>query len=134
MARRHKPRTGTYAVRAPRRGEVWLAVDRDKNHNGKEKDRVFEDNVQGGTRTCIIVSNNRGNTHSPNVEVVFTTKQDKAKLPTHFITNTTPVPSTVLCEAPAPVPKRDLIQYYGKIPKSEEEELNRCLKIALELE
>lgn len=133
MARNFKPKVGVQAPKTPRRGEVWLAVDRDKNHNGRDEDREFEDNVTGGTRTCIIISNDKGNKYSPNVEVVFTTKQNKAKLPTHFMTYTTPIPSTVLCEEIGTISKKNLVQYYGKLPKSELDELDECLRISIGL-
>lgn len=134
MARQYRPKYGSAMnMKAPKRGEVWLAVDRNKDHNGRDEDRKFDDNVTGGTRTCIIISNNKGNTHSPNVECVFTTKQDKAKLPTHFMTYTTPVPSTVLCEEIHTVSKKDLVQYYGILTKQEVEELDECLKISIGL-
>lgn len=134
MARRYKPKTGAMIARTPRRGEVWLAVDRDKDHNGKESERKYDNSVQGGTRTCIVVSNNKGNTHSPNVEVVYTTTAKKNALPTHFITNTTPVESTVLCEEVMTVSKKDLTVFYGVLSREETTQLNKCLKISLGLD
>lgn len=133
MARKFRPRVGTTMYTNPRRGEVWLAVDRNQKHNGKESEREYEDNVQGGTRTCIVVSNNTGNAHSPNVEVVYTTTKEKADLPTHFTTNATPEPSTVLCEEITTISKKNLTRYYGKLGAVELEQLNKCLKISLNL-
>lgn len=135
MARRHNPRPkiGVTSYSNPRRNEVWLAVDRNQKHNGKESEREYEDNVQGGTRTCIVVSNNTGNTHSPNVEVVFTTTKEKADLPTHFTTTATPEPSIVLCEEIMTVSKKDLTRYYGKLNSTEKAQLDECLKISLGL-
>lgn len=135
MARRFRPQYGSAMnTKMPLRGEVWLVVDRKRDHNGKDEDRKFENNLTGGTRPCIVVSNNKGNMHSPNVEVVYTTKQDKAKLPTHFMTYATPVPSMVLCEEIHSVPKKNLTQYYDALSKQELEELNECLKISLDLD
>ncbi len=124
---------GTIIYKTPLRGEIWLAVDRDKKHNGKESEREFDDHVQAGTRTCIIVSNNTGNMHSPNVEVVYTTTKQKAQLPTHFFTESTPEPSTVQCEAVDTVSKKDLTKYYGSLTQSEIKELNKCLRVSLNL-
>lgn len=134
MARRYKPKTGVVICKTPKRGEVWLAVDRNKDHNGKESERKYDSSVQGGTRTCIVVSNDRGNTHSPNVEVVYTTTAKKNALPTHFITNITPTESTVLCEEVMTVSKKDLTVFYGTLTKEETKQLNKCLKVSLGLD
>lgn len=115
MSRRHKPKMGTIIYKTPLRGEIWLAVDRDKKHNGKESEREFDDHVQAGTRTCIIVSNNTGNMHSPNVEVVYTTTKQKTQLPTHFFTESTPEPSTVQCEAVDTVSRKTSQNIMGRL-------------------
>ena len=120
MSRRHRIKCRT--EQKLRRGTIWLVVD-----NRKE----YDDHVQGGTRTCIIVSNNTGNWYSPNVEVVFTTTRQKSDLPTHFQTCSTPKPSTVLCEEAMTVSKKKLIQYYGSLSCTEILKLNRCLRISL---
>lgn len=133
MARKRPIQMGTYVQREPRRLDIWLIVDRNPKHDGKVPSRQFCDTVQGGTRTGIIVSNNKGNTHSPNVEVVFTTTAEKIDLPTHFIVNSTPERSTVLCEEIDTVPKKNLIKYYGTLTKEEAEQLNSCLKVSIGL-
>ena len=133
MGRKFRSQTGTTMYSNPRRGEVWLAIDRNEKHNGKESEREYENSVQAGTRTCIVVSNNTGNTHSPNVEVVYTTTKEKADLPTHFVTKTTPEPSIVLCEEIMTVSKKDLTKYYGKLGTVETEQLDKCLKVSLGL-
>lgn len=113
------------------RGTIWLVVDKNKNHNGWTK--KFENHVQGGTRTAIIVSNNVGNTYSPNVEVVYTTTAPKPDLPTHFQTTSTPQRSTVQCEAVMTVAKKDLLVCYGALKPEEIPTLNHCLKVSLGL-
>lgn len=134
MSRKHKkPTTGTVMARTPRRGEIWLVVDRDRKHNGREQEKVYESSVQGGTRLCIIVSNDTGNLHAPVVEVVYTTTRDKHRLPTHFHVESTPEPSTVLCEQIMTVAKKDLTTYYGSLTLNERCQLNRCLKVSLGL-
>lgn len=120
-----------YHQRNPRRGEIWLAIDRDEKHNGEKSKRIYKDSVQGGTRTCIIVSNNTGNQYSPNVEVVYTTTQKKANLPTHFDVYSTPKPSTVLCEEIDTISKKDLKNCFGSLNPFEIDQLNKCLKISI---
>ncbi len=119
-------------MRKPKRGEVWLAVDMTTDAN-KQWKQYSKDSVQKGTRPCIIVSNNRGNDHSSVLEVVYATKQKKTNLPTHFVTEVTPIPSTVMCEQIMTIPVKHLKRYYGKISKEEEEQLNECLRISIGL-
>lgn len=133
MAKRFRFQTGTYARQEPRRGDIWLIVDRNAKHDARTQGRAFADSITGGTRTGIVVSNKQCNMFSPNVEVVFTTTQQKKGLPTHFMTESTPEPSTVLCEEIDTVPKRNLIKYYGTITEEETEKLDRCLRISLGL-
>ena len=132
MARGFRPRTGAMVYNTPRWGEVWLVVDRNQKHNGT--DQEYENSIQGGTRTCVVVSNNTGNRYSPNVEIVYTTTREKADLPTHFLTISTPEPSTVLCEEIMTVPKKDLTKFYGALSTAEQKDLKQCLKISLGLE
>lgn len=135
MARKHKFHSGTmydgYIYRTPKRNEIWLKVDRDEGNSST--DPVSGDSRQKGTRYCIVVSNDTGNAASSVVEVVFTTTADKADIPTHFTVESTPVPSTVLCEQVTPVLKEDLKAYHGRLTMKEISQLNRCLKISLAL-
>lgn len=130
---RHKTGKSTNIYKTPRRGEIWLIVDRSEKWKGKKEERVYENSIQAGTRTCIVVSNNKGNTHSPNVEVVYTTTKEKNNLPTHFQTDSTPEHSTVLCEEVMTVPKKDLVRYYGHLSLIETCQLDKCLKVSLGL-
>lgn len=131
MNKGNKQKTGIIIHKNPRRGEIWLVIDRNEKHNGKEFEREFENSVQGGTRTCVIVSNNTGNMQSPNVEIVYTTTKKKSELPTHFFTESTPKPSTVQCEAVMTVSKNNLVKYYGTLTREEMSRLDKCLKISL---
>lgn len=114
-----------------RRGEIWFIKD-DEGDQKKEASK-YKDSRQQGSRMCIIVSNNSCNRFSSVVEVVYTTRQTKVKLPTHFITESTPRRSTVLCEQIDSVPKRKLKKCHGKLTLDEIKVLNRCLKISLDL-
>ena len=86
------------------------------------------------SRPGIIVSNNTNNYFSPTVEVVFTTSQPRKHiLPTQFITQITPCPSTVMCEGVTTVDKSRLQRFIGTLPTSEREQLDRCLAVSLGL-
>lgn len=116
---------------SPRRNEIWLVVDRDKKHDVKHQQ--FDNSVQGGTRVCIVVSNDIINTQSKDVEIVYTTTKHKTDIPTHFHVDSTPEPSIVLCEQVVTVPKKNLVRCYGSLSMKEKTELDRCLKISLDL-
>lgn len=130
MSKNLKKNIITY--KAPRRCDIWLVVDRDEKVGDKET-REYESSVQKGTRLCVIVSNDTGNTCAPIVEVVYTTTKKKNKMPTHFLATSTPEPSTVLCEQVMTVSKKDLIRYYGTLNMKEKSQLNKCLKVSLDL-
>lgn len=129
MGKHIRPNNFTY--KTPKRGEVWLVVD--KAHHGKIDEQEFDSSVQGGTRTCVVVSNDTGNTHAPVVMVVYTTTKQKNPLPTHFETEATPTPSTVMCEQIMTVPKNNLVKYYGALSMKEKCMLDKCLKVSLGL-
>lgn len=65
---------------------------------------------QKSGRPGIIVSNDLANKHSPNVEVVFLTSQEKKALPTH-VEVIARVPSTALCENIQTVSKERLSDF-----------------------
>lgn len=118
-------------IPVPHRGEIWLGIDWDEGHNGINT--KYDSSVQGGTRPCIIVSSDELNKHGQTVEVVYITTKDKGDQPTHFMTDATPRPSTVLCEQIMTIPKASLKRQYGTLSYSEEQELDRCLEISVEL-
>ena len=114
----------------PRWGDIWLVED----YNEWSGTWGVTPHIQAGTRPCIIVSNNAANKHSPALEVVFTTTREKPPLPTHFRICFGPRPSTVLCEAVATVPRKNLKHRIGHLSPKDEGALKRCLKISLGLE
>ena len=88
---------------------------------------------QNGDRPAVIVSNNLCNTHSPVIEIVYLTTKQKSKLPTH-----TPIfhdgrVSTALCEAVYSVDKSRIYCIVGHITTQEQDNINRALKISLDL-
>ncbi len=85
-------------------------------------------------RPGVIVSNNTHNYFSPTVEVVYmTSKPRKRPLPTQFMTDVTPYPSTVLCEEVNTVDKSRLQRYVGMLPADKMAKLNKCLAVSLGL-
>lgn len=117
-------------IKEIRRGDIWLVVDRNSKHNKKHE---FDNSVQGGTRICIVVSNDMINTNARDVEIVYTTTKNKNDLPTHFKVDSTPELSTVLCEQITTVPKKNLKKCFGTLTLKERAQLNRCMKISIEL-
>lgn len=93
-------------------------------------------NVQGGRRPVIIVSNNVGNVFSPNVLVVpcTTNAQKIGSQPTHVDLSITGGPSVALCENVMCIPKTLLKDFLGIIEDKTKEKLNKALLIALELD
>lgn len=131
MRKKHKK---AVINQTPHRNEIWMAVDYDKKHNYKKeaKDLEYNNSVQRGTRLCIVVSNDEINNHGSTVEIVYVTTKRKNELPTHFITESTPRLSTVLCEQIITVPKRKLIKYYGELYTQKEIDiLNNCLAVSI---
>lgn len=87
---------------------------------------------QGGLRPVLIVQNDMGNKHAPTVIVVpLTTRMTKHKLPTHYLTYATGVPSIILCEQVRTADKSRLKEYVTMLSPAEMEKVNRALKISL---
>ena len=81
-----------------------------------------------GTRPGIIVSNDIGNFHSPNVEVVYLTTANKKTLPTHVPLNDI---GTALCESVYTVSKERLGERLKTLTESEMSVINDKLLISL---
>ena len=79
------------------RGDIWFVTGA-KSVVGSEP---------AGTRPAVIVSNDKGNKFSPNVEVVFLTSKDKKPMPTH-VPILCKVMSTAMCENVQTVSKERL--------------------------
>ena len=88
---------------------------------------------QDAGRPAIIVSNDIGNKHSSNVEVVFLTTQEKNPLPTH-VNIICKVPSVALCEQVFTVSKDRLGDLIRTCTAGEMKEIDNALMISLGLE
>ena len=86
---------------------------------------------QRGDRPAVIVSNNVGNEHSPVVEVVYLTTQQKKPLPTHVQIYSSPKASIAMCEQIATVDKCRLYNLIGRVTEDELQRINRALVISL---
>ena len=94
---------------------------------------------QGGVRPVLIIQNDVGNRHSPTVIcAAITSKMNKAKLPTHveldarrcdMVRN-----SVILLEQLRTIDKQRLKERICHIDESLLEEVNRALRISLELD
>ena len=81
-------------------------------------------------RPGVIVSNDLGNKHSSNVEVVFLTSQSKKELPTH-VSVICKVPSTALCENIQTVSKERLDTFIRACSDNEMREIDNALLCSL---
>lgn len=86
-----------------------------------------------GDRPAVIVSNNKGNKTSPNVEVVFLTTKDKRYLPTHAKV-LGKSPSIALCENVQTVSKDRLMDYIRTCTKKEMKQIDKALLCSFGLE
>lgn len=96
--------------------------------------------VQGGNnRPCLVVQNDTGNKYSPTTIIVpFTSKQTKAKLPTHVHinrnnTNLLTENSVLLCEQPMTIDKSQIVKCTGKLTTFELIKVRIALMISLGL-
>lgn len=88
---------------------------------------------QTGGRPAIIVSNNVGNDHSPVVEVVYLTGQEKKPLPTHVKIDSANIPSVALCEQITTVSKKRIGQYINSVTQTELQEIDRAMLLSLDI-
>ena len=88
---------------------------------------------QKSGRPGIIVSNDLANKHSPNVEVVFLTSQEKKALPTH-VEVIARVPSIALCENIQTVSKERLSDFIRSCTTSEMKAIDNALLCSLGIE
>lgn len=79
------------------------------------------------------MSNDLANKHSPNVEVVFLTSQEKKALPTH-VEVIARVPSTALCENIQTVSKERLSDFIRFCTTSEMKAIDKALLHSLGIE
>ena len=88
---------------------------------------------QKSGRPGIIVSNDLANKHSPNVEVVFLTSQEKKALPTH-VEVIARVPSIALCENIQTVSKERLSDFIRSCTTSEMKAVDNALLCSFGIE
>lgn len=91
------------------------------------------DSEQKPNRPGIVVSNDLANKHSPNVEMVFLTSQEKKPLPTH-VEIIAKVPSTALCENIQTVSKERLGDFLKSCTAIEMKKIDEALRISLGME
>lgn len=91
------------------------------------------DSEQRAGRPGIIVSNDKCNSSSDVIEVVYTTAQPKKDLPTHVSIRTTPRASIALCEQPTPVAVSRIGEYIGHVTESEQANIDVALLIQFDL-
>lgn len=95
---------------------------------------------QGGLRPALIIQNDTGNKHSPCVIVAIITSRDtKAKLPTHVnvsanIRNGLKTDSMIELEQLRTIDKKRLQKRIGRIGKATQMQVDKALKISLQLE
>lgn len=107
------------------RGDIFYITNIDEYTVGSE---------QSGSRPGIIVSNNKANTYSPVVEVVYLTSVRKKKLPTHVLIHGVKFSSIALCEQIHSVSVSRLGRRIGTLTEEEMNKVNQALKVSLELE
>lgn len=109
-----------------RRGEIYY-IDNGKNYN-------YVGQEQKISRPAIIVSNDKCNTFSNYVEVVYLTTQEKTDLPTHVDIYSTGRKSTVLCEQVHSISKERIGDYVATCTDNEMQMINIALAVSLGLD
>lgn len=105
-----------------KRGQIWWL----------QENKIYDGNVQSGTRPVIIISNDANNRHSNNLTVVPCTSQDKKDLPTHF-TFTINEESIALAECIKTINKEKIGTYIGTYDDEIMKAIDNIVKIALGL-
>lgn len=95
---------------------------------------MYEGSVQNGTRVCIVIQNDVGNTYSSLTIVVPCTRKEKPQIPTHFcFISTNGTKNTVLCEQILTIPKSAIKRTIDRLSEEKLKQLDECLKISLQL-
>lgn len=84
-------------------------------------------------RPAIIVSNDKNNTYSETVEIVYLTTAEKKPMPTHVSVETMGKQSTALCEAIYTVDKERLENYYCTLTADEMKLVDQAVLVSLGL-
>lgn len=103
------------------RGDVFYITGYKKNVESE----------QDQSRPAIVVSNNKCNTYSPVVEIVFLTSVEKAKyMPTH-VEVMCQIPSVALCEQIHSISKGRLGEFIRTCTDEEMEKIDNAIMISL---
>lgn len=106
-----------------RRGDVFYA----------DLGPAKEKGIQSGQRPVLIISNNQCNEHSPVIHVIpFTHQFRKFRIPTQTII-TSVTKSLALGEQMQLIPKHKLQNKLGHLSKPEMLEIEKCVKVQLDL-
>lgn len=95
--------------------------------------------VQGKSRICIVISNNRANLHSPVISIVpLTSRMSKRPLPTHVLlevndTNKLRCNSVALAEQITTVDRKNIKFKTGKLTDEEMEQVEWSVMVQLGL-
>lgn len=84
-------------------------------------------------RPAIIVSNDKNNTYSETVEIVYLTTAEKKPMPTHVSIETMGKQSTALCEAIYTVDKERLENYFCTLTDDEMKLVDQAVLVSLGL-
>lgn len=93
---------------------------------------IIEGSIQSGRRPVVIVQNDTGNKFSPTVIVVAVTTAIKVELPTHCSIYVKE-PSIALCEQVFTLDKSMLEEYVCSLSSKELKNLNKALRVSLNL-
>lgn len=104
-----------------KRGDIYYIRDNRKSAGSEQR----------AGRPAVIVSNDMNNTFSEVYEIVYLTTQPKPALPTHFVTTSTPKPSTALCEQIHSVCQSRIGKWIGALNPDETREMDRCLAVSV---
>jgi mRNA interferase MazF len=92
---------------------------------------------QQGFRPVLVLSNDKGNRHSPTAVVAAITGKPKKKLPTHYMLpglRGLTIPSVVLCEQIRTIDKSRLDSYIGTLDEITMRGIDRAIAVSMGLE
>lgn len=87
---------------------------------------------QSGKKMVMIIQNNIGNKYSPTVIVSIITSRKKTNIPTHVKAGLF-YESTIMCEQIKTLDKNRLHNFVGNLTSKKLEEIDKALKISLDI-